>query len=418
MRKKFNHPLAAVKLRKSEMRDEWYLLIEIYPVVEHANETPKRLREYINRVVTTPIWDKSKPTRGGYRPKRDANGVIMCKSPKDQEACLYADKIRQIRQKEYDTAELYSEQDTAMAEMQEKSNMNFIEYVNRIRVERHKTNSSSIQINWKRMVDLMKLFSKDGNIPFGCIDTKLINEFKNFLRTAPQGGGKSGTLSTNSASTYFAIFKAALKQAFVDGYFAVDLSAKVKGIATEESRREFLSISELNQLVKTPCDTPILKRAALFSALTGLRHSDIQKLTWGEIQVVNNQYRLNFTQQKTKGVEYQPISDQAYKLCGPPGDMDRLVFEDLPDPAWISRPLQRWIEASGITRRITFHCFRHTFATLQIAMGTDLFTVSKMLGHTNIKTTQIYAKVVDRLKDEAANAIELDLNLDDIEKKI
>ena len=64
---------------------------------------------------------------------------------------------------------------------------------------------------------------------------------------------------------------------------------------------------------------------------------------------------------------------------------------------------------------ITFHVARHTFATLQIAGGTDLYTVSKMLGHTNVRTTQIYAKVVDKLKDEAANAISLDLNFNDIE---
>lgn len=153
----------------------------------------------------------------------------------------------------------------------------------------------------------------------------------------------------------------------------------------------------------------------MFAALTGLRHCDIQKLHWGDIQKVGDQYRLNFTQQKTKGVEYQPISEQAYQLCGTPGDVDRLVFEDLPDPSWVSRPLKRWIEAAGIKRRVTFHCLKHTFATLQIAGGTDLYTVSKMLGHTNVRTTQIYAKVVDKLKDEAANAISLDLNFNDIE---
>ena len=113
-------------------------------------------------------------------------------------------------------------------------------------------------------------------------------------------------------------------------------------------------------------------------------------------------------------MEYQPISDHAYNLCGTPGDSDRLIFEDLPDPSWISRPIKRWIETAGIKRRITFHCFRHTFATLQIAEGTDLYTVSKMLGHTNVRTTQIYAKVVDEKKNEAANAISLDLNFDDI----
>ena len=165
--------------------------------------------------------------------------------------------------------------------------------------------------------------------------------------------------------------------------------------------------AELNQLANTPCDITVLKRAALFSALTGLRHCDIQKLRWSEVQKDGDSYRLNFTQQKTKEVEYMPISEQAYKLCGEPKEPCRLVFEDLTDAAWISKPLQRWLVAAGITRKITFHCFRHTFATLQLANGTDIYTVSKMLGHTNVKTTQIYAKVVNEKKEQAANAIKI-----------
>ncbi|WP_245895588.1 tyrosine-type recombinase/integrase [Flavobacterium album] len=66
-----------------------------------------------------------------------------------------------------------------------------------------------------------------------------------------------------------------------------------------------------------------------------------------------------------------------------------------------------WVQAAGITKHITFHCFRHTYATLQIAGGTDLLTVSKMLGHKSVKTTQIYAKVVDQRKREATDKINL-----------
>jgi integrase len=122
-----------------------------------------------------------------------------------------------------------------------------------------------------------------------------------------------------------------------------------------------------------------------------------------------NQARLHFTQQKTKGVEYTPISEQALQLCDERRNPEQLVFEDLPDPAWISKPLKRWIEAAGIKKKITYHCFRHTFATLQLSSGTDIYTVSKMLGHTNVKTTQIYAKVVDEKKNKAAQAIQLNI---------
>lgn len=107
-----------------------------------------------------------------------------------------------------------------------------------------------------------------------------------------------------------------------------------------------------------------------------------------------------------------PISEQAYLICGEPGDPDRLVFEGLQDPSYINRPVKVWVAAAGIKKKITFHCFRHSYATNQLTEGTDLYTVSKMLGHTNIRTTQIYAKVVDSKKEEAAQAIKLDLQSD------
>jgi len=107
---------------------------------------------------------------------------------------------------------------------------------------------------------------------FSQIDNRLAEDFKFFLLSAPCGGSKIGTISRNTASTYFSIFKAALKQAFIDGYLTIDLSAKIKGIQEQESRREYLTLDELNKLANTPCERDILKRTALFSALTGLRH--------------------------------------------------------------------------------------------------------------------------------------------------
>jgi integrase len=142
-----------------------------------------------------------------------------------------------------------------------------------------------------------------------------------------------------------------------------------------------------------------------------MRHCDIMRLTWSQLVNVDGSWRVDFTQKKTSGVEYTPISDQAYALCGEPRLPKNLVFEGLTPPSWVSRPLKKWIEAAGIKKHITFHCFRHSYAVLQLTNGTDIYTVSKMLGHTNVKTTQIYAKVVDEKKEKAANAIKIE-NLD------
>jgi integrase len=413
MKKKLAKTKCTVKLRKSEYHNEWYLIIESYPVFKGGSNKPQRIIEAANRSITTPIWDKTRETRAStdktktFKPKRDSNGIIQCRSDVDIRACVYADGMRSVRQREYDNADLYTEKEAEQVEHNQRQQIDFIDYFQKVTKERHRNSSQSIIVNWVRVGELLKLFNNKQPLLFSQINLGKAEEFRRFMLTAPCGGKKTGTISQNTAATYFSIFKAGLKQAFVDGYLTVDLSAKIKGIQEQESRREHLTVEELNILSGTPCDRPIVKNASLFSALTGIRHCDIQKLKWKEIQVDGEQIRLNFTQQKTKGVEYMPISQQAYELCGEPRNPEQLVFEDLPDPSWISKPLKRWITAAGITRNITFHCFRHTYATLQLAGGTDIYTVSKMLGHTNVKTTQVYAKVVDEKKQKATDTIKL-----------
>lgn len=409
---KQNPTKCTVRLRKHDEKNLWYLYIEAYPVYVNCNPTPKRIREYLNRTITTPIFNKSAVARTDgkvktFQPRRDVNGVIMCRTEVDNETCLFADKRRTQLQHEYDNASLFSDSEAEQALQLERSQQDFIAYFDKITISNHIKSSSAIVVNWRRVSALLKIYTNGEPLPFANINVKMLEDFKRFLLSAPQGGGKSGTISQTTASTYFSILKAALKQAFVDEYLTTDIAAKVKNISPNNVRRNFLTEAELNQLANTPCDIPVLKRAALFSALTGLRHCDIQKLRWSEVQKDGDSYRLNFTQQKTKEVEYMPVSEQAYKLCGEPKEPRRLVFEDLTDAAWISKPLKRWLDAAGITRKITFHCFRHTFATLQLANGTDIYTVSKMLGHTNVKTTQIYAKVVNEKKEQAANAIKI-----------
>ena len=117
MRKELDNTKATVRLRKSAYRKEWYLYIESYPVRVAGKDSPQRVREYLNRTITTPIWDKSRTARTTeapqtFKPKRDLNGIILCKSEMDQEACIYADSVRKLRQREYDNASLYSDTET------------------------------------------------------------------------------------------------------------------------------------------------------------------------------------------------------------------------------------------------------------------------------------------------------------------
>ena len=147
----------------------------------------------------------------------------------------------------------------------------------------------------------------------------------------------------------------------------------------------------------------------MFSALTGLRWGDVEKLTWNEVFEDEGNYYIRFITQKTDRAETLPISTQANSFLGGRKTGIERVFPTIKYSPMQNILIDRWIKSAGINKHITFHCFRHTYATLQITLGTDIYTVSKMLGHRDIATTQIYAKIIDGKKKEAANKIMIQL---------
>lgn len=265
--------------------------------------------------------------------------------------------------------------------------------------------------NWLSTYNYLKAFTKDRCL-MEDLTEKFCNDFRDYLQTTHtiKKSNSEKKLSQNAAHSYFNKFRAAINQAFNEKIIQDNPLKSVKAIKPGETHREFLTLDELNTLAKTECDPPVLKRIALFSALTGLRWSDIISLTWGQIQYnASDGYLIQFRQKKTKGVEYNPISDQAAQLLGEPSKFDDKVFPGLEYSGWLLTKLKLWVLGAGIKKNITFHCFRHTYATLQLTNGTDIYTVSKMLGHKNLKTTQIYAKIVDTKKRQAANNIKIEL---------
>lgn len=112
-------------------------------------------------------------------------------------------------------------------------------------------------------------------------------------------------------------------------------------------------------------------------------------------QTSKGTWQAVIVQQKTKRPDYKPVIQQALQLCGErPNDEESLVFEGLTDASWISRPLKVWIEASNIKKHITFHLSRHTCATLLVHQGVPITTVQKLLGHTSVRTTEVYSEVL------------------------
>ena len=367
------------------------LYLDFYPPIPHP-ETGKLTRReflglYIYEKAKTPI-DKQHNT----------------------ETLKIGESIRQKRENFLNKPEIYSQYEKEQLRLKELGEQCFVTYFTKLANKRKGSN----RLSWLSTLNYLDTFT-NGSLKFADLNEKFLEDFKEYLLTTKSNRSDKTTLSQNTAVSYFNKVKAALKQAYKDGILQTDLNTKVKPIKAAETRREYLTLDELNKLVKTPCNDVLLKRAALFSALTGLRFSDIQKMTWGELEYINGQgYFLNFNQKKTKGVEVLPISEQAYSFTEGtenPKDMpqDNPVFEGLKYSAYHNKHLFQWIGAAGITKDITFHCFRHTFATLQLFNGTDIYTVSKMLGHKDLKTTQVYAKIVDEAKRTAANKIKLEM---------
>ncbi len=362
---------------------------------------------YLDYYPPIPHPETGEPTR------RKFLGIYVLEKPKTvlerqnkKETLITAEQIRAKEENQLNKRDAYSAFELEMAERTRKGKMDFVIFYLEIANTRQKSNHD----NWMASYKYLQEFT-GGSVRFQEIDEKWCEGFKNYLLTTKSRKSEKVKLATNSAVSYFNKFRVALGDAYRDGYFAEDLKAKVKPIKPAETNREFLTLEEVNALVQTPCNDALLKKAAIFSCLTGLRFSDIQKLIWREVEFIEGRgYFLRFTQQKTKGVEVMPISDQAFELLGGRTQPDDKVIPGLTYSAYHNKHLYQWLGAAGITKSITFHCFRHTYAVLQLEHGTDLYTVSKMLGHRDLKTTQIYAKIVDQSKRDAANKITLNFN--------
>ena len=262
--------------------------------------------------------------------------------------------------------------------------------------------------NWDGMIKYLEKFIPQ-DITFDKLNRQFAEDFKEYLDK--KAFTKSNNqLSQNTKYSYFNKFRVAVKQAVKDGILIQNPCEGVESFKQGDTQREFLTLEELQSCAKAECEMPQLKKAFLVSCLTGLRFSDIKKLKWSEIQNSKELgYYIRYTQKKTKGSETLPISEQTFQLLGENPNNEEYVFRSLEYSAWQNVKLGQWMLRAGITRKITFHSARHTYATLQLTMGTDIYTVSKLLGHKELKTTQIYANVIDSKKKDAANKIILDL---------
>ena len=316
--------------------------------------------------------------------QRDYEFLKLYLDPKDRiankETLRLAESIRAKRQ-----LELQSARHGFVPSFKKRAN--FVAYFESIAMKKKDK-------DWLTTLKHIKLFAGD-TVPFSALTKQWLERFREHLLSQPQ-------LCQNTARTYFSKLRAGIRIAFKDGMIDFNPVDLVDHIPAEETQRTYLTIDELRDLARTPIRHDYVKRAFLFSCYSGLRLGDIRRLRWDNI----SNGGIQFKQQKTGSAEYLPLNDQAKTFLGQPGERDEFVFPEFhKSNTTIEATLREWYEAANLQKHVTFHVARHTFATLALNSDVDLYTVSKLLGHKSVQVTQVYAKIIDKRKQEAVNRL-------------
>lgn len=257
---------------------------------------------------------------------------------------------------------------------------------------------------WIRVYDHFKKYC-GGECKMEDITADFCNGFREYLLEANQLMHDKRKLGRNSAAGYWSTFRGFLAIAYKEHKIRYNINEELESIDTIDTHRQYLTLEELQRLAYTPCKSDVLRRAALFSCLTGLRFGDVRDLSWDKVTTYpDGGHCIRITTEKTETDASLPITEEALELCGT--RKSGQVFKGL-SYSLVQKELNGWIKAAGIEKHITFHCFRHTYATLLLSSGADIYTVSKMLTHKNVGTTQIYTEVMDKDKRKAAEMLKI-----------
>lgn len=256
----------------------------------------------------------------------------------------------------------------------------------------HKKNTRGV--NHALLQQLLAFCGHDPNI--GDITETFCSKFSKFL---------TGRVSLNSTRTYLQKLVAVLEYAVSKRFISTNPMPPIKEMLPHFTKpiRTYLTLDEISSLADTPCRHPETKRAFLFACQTGLRLSDIETLSWTDIACINGTYTIVKTQVKTGHEVRIPLNPIALQLLGEKRQQG-LVF-NLKSRSVISSDLREWASKAGISKRVTFHVSRHTFATQSISAGVDIYVVSKLCGHSTVKTTEIYAHMVDKTLQQGVNLL-------------
>ena len=262
----------------------------------------------------------------------------------------------------------------------------------------------------KRVID----FCDNKKVYLSNVDVKFCEDFVTYLRNTkmfpayPQMKKfKRYTNEPLSASTQkntYLNFASMLRFAVRKGYMNVSPTERLNEdykIKAKQAERGYLDIEEIKAFESANCRNEETKRAFLFSCYCGLRFSDIKSLNKEEVKFANGAYHIEKKMQKTGELINIPLNQKALQYLGKAKSNGK--YFNLPTPQTVNESLSTLAKHANIQKHVTFHVARHTFATTLLTLGGDIYTTSKLLGHKSVTTTQIYADIINKKKEEAVN---------------
>lgn len=283
------------------------------------------------------------------------------------------------------TRELEMHSGTFNIATKEKINSDFIKYFENFNSNYQKKDIRLMEGTLKHF----KTFIKSDKIPCVQVNEKLLKKFKEFLDKKFNG---------ETPFNYFKKLKKVIAEATREDHFHKNPALGIVNSKTEGVKKDILDFEEIQLLANTECSNQIIKNAALFCCMTGLRFCDITELKWKNI----NKNVMRLIQVKTSKEVVMNLNASAIKLLPKRKSTDDLVFP-LPSNTTCQKIIDRWVKKAEINKRITWHCFRHSFGTNLIIFGADVRSASSLLGHSSLMETQKYVRLVDSLKDNAVN---------------
>lgn len=242
------------------------------------------------------------------------------------------------------------------------------------------------------------------------IDKEWILNFMQHLTTRKAHNTGKKRMAKSTVFLYLCYIRAALNYAVRESLIP---KSPFKGITKQslsvrEHKREYLTVDEIKRLMKAPCSNETVKAAFLFSCFSGLRIFDITNLRWCDIVKTATHWQVEIVQYKTGVALYLPLGMNARKWL--PEKPDEASDDDKVFPKLTRnyhQSLGTWMQNAGITKDVSFHVARHAFATLCLTAGVDIYTTSQLLGHTTIRHTQRYARIINSKKEEAVSMFDV-----------